>query len=643
MRTDWGSAMKRRVLATLLFAAIMLGAGESAAAQHLRTGSPETRRPAPTPVPTPEVSPGWSEIMHQYGVQTVEYPRDGVVVGQGWNSFNARKAPSFCIAGQVREIADVTATQVTFRRIDDVQTLFNSIEATASGNYSGGMYSVSAKVDFARSVRMETQKLNVLASIRIEAGLSVFLPTGPTASQIAFGSFRLTDEARRILRDEGVAQFRRRCGDSFIIAIRSGGELQTFMKFGLSATETKESLFASIRASGFGASGGASFKNLTETTERVTSFEYEFFHSGQSNARNPTSVDDLVARVARFGTPEEQYKPAPYQIYAISYSQIGDLLLSDFLSSNTTEVNRLAAHYFRLIDLARQYADVARNPDAFADEWNFSTLTDMHRIHDQLIQAARIVDAALKICFLEFKCKENDIRTGLLGSLRLPGALERGGRIGSMPDPLTLSLAAVFFGSAHQPDLFRAALRETSARPAPPEPAAAGMDAATRSAAESAAKEIAANELEQQLNSAVEPLAIKEYELYYLHLAMKPLAHSELNFRSLVFQSDNTTVRMDKPPGESNAEFARRNLRTWILRNRLLPVAAEACRRSATDPMCIEIVRLETIVDRVRAEIPEESLRPQPVPTPIKEPSPRPPPRPIPSPCERPNPRLCPI
>jgi hypothetical protein len=165
-------------------------------------------------------------------IVAIQYPREGIMVGMGWDSFLNRKASGTCVIGVEVTEKNHKSSRVKFSRLDDKEHLFTSLNVSASASYNAGSFSAGGKAEYAKSVRVDTQTLNVLATIALDASLQILTPSVDKGSGVRSGPILISEEALGLRRSgpSGELQFRRRCGDAFVIGIRHGGELHTLLK-----------------------------------------------------------------------------------------------------------------------------------------------------------------------------------------------------------------------------------------------------------------------------------------------------------------------------------------------------------------------------------------------------------------------------
>jgi len=198
-------------------------------------------------------------------VVTFAYPDDGVVIGQGWDSFSERGTASRCV--DVIEVPIETSSfSNDFKEIKSTFSLFKkqTISIAASGSYGG--FSGSGSYSSKKSHKLDTEKINLLYEFRsnIAGTRAIGLPEkGPATSNIITEisrnkgfqilkeapqvsvvdslllqplpatsyQIKLSDSARKFASSNDSKGFRAICGDGFVSAIQRGTEVKVLATY----------------------------------------------------------------------------------------------------------------------------------------------------------------------------------------------------------------------------------------------------------------------------------------------------------------------------------------------------------------------------------------------------------------------------
>jgi len=218
------------------------------------------------------------------------YPQEGVVIGQGWDSFNEKGTTALCVTVEV-----VPLERRSFRQ--NVEQLFSSYSlitktsSSISASYKGSAGKASGRTETSKDRTISTDDQNFLFSFESVNGSTFAVPPGSIAGeQSAFsGEFekilgtakpgqgydqiisaalsrptrngaariQLTADAEKLLRSDSGA-FNRICGDGFVAAIHRGGRVDLVLTQHGSNQKDRDTLKASLSASGYGFSASAS-------------------------------------------------------------------------------------------------------------------------------------------------------------------------------------------------------------------------------------------------------------------------------------------------------------------------------------------------------------------------------------------------
>lgn len=178
-----------------------------------------------------------------------------------------------------------------------------------------GISSASAKMDYSKATGFNSTSTFVLASAGVE-------------NPIARGSnFQLTQSAQGLLTANNTDSFRTAFGDSFVRAIKTGGEFFAVFRLTSLKTTTQESLASTLSAeiNGFVDSGSfeGQFQSAHKDQTDMAEVEVSFY---QASGSGPTSsitldVDSILKRLKDFTTIARD-DPMPFKIEVATYDTI---------------------------------------------------------------------------------------------------------------------------------------------------------------------------------------------------------------------------------------------------------------------------------------------------------------------------------
>lgn len=302
------------------------------------------------------------------GVEYTSYPEEGILLGQGWDSFANKPANSVCIefAPTLESGHDITVN------VNEVHTRFQldqMLKVSLSASYKSAWGSAGGSAKFSKSLKLDNKHSNILARIEVEKGSEFVSPVKLLNDKsVQYRPIRLTDSALRILskRNTGLSEFRDVCGDSFVRIIKKGASLDVMIKFKRESKETTERISASLSAQGYGASAHTNVENsITQITDdENTQF---FLHQTGGPIKPPKW------RVEEFSNTVSQFLDVgPANLYPVNSISIGytnyDSLVNwpkSIASDNLSSLNALLVLYFLYEDLHARYLSAIKNPDDY--------------------------------------------------------------------------------------------------------------------------------------------------------------------------------------------------------------------------------------------------------------------------------------
>lgn len=610
-------------------------------------------------IPEGVTSNGYLLQRNRYRIVQEDYPDDGVVLGQGWDRFLNRKQLGVCVTGQVERLTGHTV-DMKFRNVEDKEHVFDSLRVSASAKLSMGLTSLDGSASFSREVTVDSSELNILAMVSVDKGGFFLVPmSGAKADApltVSGGEIRLTEEARKLLKESGREGFRKMCGDAFVVGIRVGGELNGLLKWKVYSREEKRELEVELKAKGLWGSGEAKLNQNFQKKVSNNQLDFQFRQKGGDAANTPIDANTFVDKVKNFANPVG-FDSRPYLIYTLDYCNVREFVACerDKITATPEAMNVWSSHYWRLMNLEKEYSRVLLNPSlytfmSFGGDQS-QPVDQAADTHDAIMLSAKFLDLVLAQCASNRLC---DLEAALAKTLdELSGRRDEAG--------LTSDSSSYFLRSQNLDLVLQTTVgleniakvignAKPGARLPISEPLrlAAGFwlnnkfwlktpaEASTASATIAPAGK---KELDQILEGK---FGDNGFDWYYYWLATKPIFRggkfanepveipAELNVKMFVTVAESNAAKTD----DDFLKIYRPRYQTWLFQNRLFPISLSFCQVSAVHPMCMTTDRLKQIAAQVPIRQPVATLRPD-------QPPPPPPPPPAAKPPREPREPIC--
>jgi hypothetical protein len=300
----------------------------------------------------------------------IDYPKGGVALGQGWNSFAVAETTATCIVFQKAESQTAQEKHMTMRAVTSRYQLDRELGISASASYKGVVGSVSGKASYASKVNIETNGTSVAALARVDNGnIYVGPPRAGAVENIArmIADGKTPDEVNAALREtaadvakrsgnalpnltsddietrhrafdiekinaavrvnaaqstaiqlspefaslakEDPVKFRKVCGDSYVATISQGGDLAMLFSFETRDIKKQQDIAASLKGSGWGVTAEGSMKAKIAEAANNTTTTLTYDEKGGSGDPIPTNLDELYDKIKSF---PDAVKKAPY-------------------------------------------------------------------------------------------------------------------------------------------------------------------------------------------------------------------------------------------------------------------------------------------------------------------------------------------
>jgi hypothetical protein len=318
----------------------------------------------------------------------VEYPVEGVDLGQGWHREGVSKAVATCIDFTSREdTGQEQSMQLTV--VTDSSALMETLDVSAEAQFKAISFSVSGKARYAKDTDVRSNSLNVLAHARVMNGVEYVAPAARGAQQ---GRIDLTLHYRDLARRDRVA-FEQECGDGFVAALYSGAELTAMLSFDESSTTKRTEIEAAMSGSGWGFSAESKAMTEMKTAASSKKLRVTFYQTGGSGSPIPTTQEGFVGAIEHLPMLAAK-DPYNYRILVQSYRS-----LPGYPSGTTDERDEfrqvLATSYGRLLTLRLAAIEALEAPgsyvDSHADQSRPAMQKRMQTLHDELVTKLRCI------------------------------------------------------------------------------------------------------------------------------------------------------------------------------------------------------------------------------------------------------------
>ncbi len=301
-----------------------------------------------------------STTLHAQFVQqrTVDYPLEGVVLGNGWSSLSAAKTPGGCI--EFAEVQDLSEDRtLDLKRIVDKEQLNRelSVSVEFQAKSIGGV-GASAKASYSKSLEVKNEALNLVITAKVLQGARFVAPKqGISAVQLTAAAAQLAKTS--------LPQFVALCGDSFVAAVHAGGEMNAFLSFDIASRDERENVSASMSAGGLSYSGSATVNQTMRQYRETQKLRILMHSAGGSGVPIPVNETELLERLKNLPT-DAKSAPKPYRISVARYDQLPNWpTASSLTATKFAEMALLVGQFQRYSSLYYDTYSVLQRPEAY--------------------------------------------------------------------------------------------------------------------------------------------------------------------------------------------------------------------------------------------------------------------------------------
>jgi hypothetical protein len=323
----------------------------------------------------------------------VDYPKDGIELGQGWDSiFGTKKSAIGVIFVDPQEdLGQKTIMEII--KVSDRHSLMKALDISAEFQYQGLGSGASAKSKFAQKVEVNSIFESFIAKAKV---LNAIKRTAPApkkyatmiASQFdkkkklnrvknilpkAFEecgknemndsySVRLTPSALKMA-NSSVDEFYRVYGNCFVSAITLGAELIAVMTFTEFEKEKRKNLEASFKGKYSGFEFGSAIEKSSKEYSKNNKLNINYYQAGGKGDPIPTNVEEFLDKIKNLKKLAAD-NPIPFKITLQSYDSLPNWPQKSVCPSATP----YAALLGRLHDYQTLYDDIETikdDPDSY--------------------------------------------------------------------------------------------------------------------------------------------------------------------------------------------------------------------------------------------------------------------------------------
>ena len=307
-------------------------------------------------------------------IQRVEAPETGVSLGWGWDKANHEPIPTICV--EFVEAEEPAQTRyMNMKEVSDSYEMMQSMGMSASASVKTIGIKAEGKASFAKSVEMSSSSSTFVLTAEVQNGVRYAAPMprdgagGIDESRLTQrgglgGEIRLTRAALALADDKDKTEFKRMCGTSFVSAIYGGARLTAVLTREASNMTEKESMSASMSASGWGAEVKGEVTQAGRRTSSTEGYDLTIFQTGGSGDSIPANQDDLLDKLDTISL-QAYTSPKDFSIAITPYE-----LLSNWPSAGLhdpeSEFDELASYWGAYNTLYDEIQNILDEPERFA-------------------------------------------------------------------------------------------------------------------------------------------------------------------------------------------------------------------------------------------------------------------------------------
>jgi len=363
-----------------------------------------------------------------------QYPTGGAIVGQGWSTFHERATPATCVEVDVVPLERSSYSSSVQQAVSSLSVL-RAQTSSLSASYKGSGAKASSSVSTSSSRQVNSDAQNFLFIFESSDQSTFAVPPGsvrggasvlsqellknaggnPNLSpmlqreaaiqpqQTKGNAIKLARWAEEVLKDSAT-EFTRLCGEGFVSAIHRGAKVHLVITNSNNNEEVKRSIAASLSASGYGASGKASYTKTDTKKTGEAQLSYRSFQEGgvplRPVALKADSTTGLLNLQDVLPRPSDLLaNPTAFRVVVTPYSEIAAGLANRL----STPLNLLTYddYYVALSDLYEVVSALQDERQALKDrQWKLYGGPDRLRdIKDAIHADLAFLEGVIAQCF----------------------------------------------------------------------------------------------------------------------------------------------------------------------------------------------------------------------------------------------------
>lgn len=214
------------------------------------------------------------------------------------------------IVGEISTVEGAGGGSGSFKliKINNTSDLETHLGISAELSIGVGLFSASARFDYAKDSKVHSEAINLLITCTKEFGFR------------QIDKPMLDAEAAELVANGNVGLFAERYGDYFVRGLRSGGQFFGTIRIETSTKEDREKVEASLSAS-YGLFASADVKtDFSETIKNTKSqTTVQLYYEGGDVQIKPQTVADLITASNQWSNSVEN-KPKPYSVQLVPWT-----------------------------------------------------------------------------------------------------------------------------------------------------------------------------------------------------------------------------------------------------------------------------------------------------------------------------------
>lgn len=344
--------------------------------------------------------------------RVTDYPTDGVRVGNGWSSRLAKKTTGDCI--EFREKQDPAQQRyANIHRVVDKEQLNKTMDVSAEFQARQILgHSASLKAEYSNALEVSSESVHLSLIARVKQGAtSAYVKPGKSAIVLKSDMVQLAKY--------NPAKFLAVCGDSYVSAIHSGGELDAFFTFTTSSREERETVSAMMTGSMMSFSGSLTANKTMKDYYSNSKLNILIHTAGGSGEPISVSEQELLQELKNL--PAAVAKAA--ENYSISLSRYDDLLNwpgGKTEADKFRQMEQLVTQYQHYLGVYSDIAKIIKAPSNYIIVGKIS-IENVKNVQDKVGKALSTLKGMMAKCSQQSYCElpvdarllDYDLRVGL--------------------------------------------------------------------------------------------------------------------------------------------------------------------------------------------------------------------------------------